>query len=338
LIDYAEIVVEDHGTRHRDLIRPVRVGIDEGAQARANPAFTPHVCRLLRSGITLEQFNEHFEAIRELGAGDSMPALRFTQATSVDELATFFCNPLFENAVRKTLAGLSTPTRGLWPFLENLFHTYGSRRTRFGVILLLDQFEEIFTRFVDSGSVSSSRSANQPNWRLRWELVNEVRSVYLGKTVLSAMPDADESPTEGYLPLRFVIAMRDEYVTQMDPFREFVPDLDVNAYHLGLLTLPQAEAAIKEPAKRFHYAYSDKLYHSLTSQLTKEERYIEPAHLQIVCEKLWLNAAEALSKTESRTQSASNEQTVQLGEDALEKVQGVSGILESFFSWTCCSY
>jgi hypothetical protein len=320
-------------TLQRELIRPIRIETREETGSRPSSDLVPYVCRLLRSGITIDQFNEHFEAVRQIGIGDSMPSLAFSAATPVSKLIGTLRDPLLVGAWRKTLAGLATPKRGLWPFFENLFYTYGSRRTRFGVALLFDQFEEIFTRFVDPGTAGAVRPQNQPNWRLRWELINEVKAVYLGKTELAGELEASQAQAAGHLPLRFLVAMRDEYVAQMDPFREFVPDLDSNAYHLALLSLPQAESAIKEPAKRFNYTYSDDLYRSLILQLTKEERYVEPAHLQIVCEKLWLNAGQAISSEQAASGTAENQdgKIPQLGEDALEQVHGVRGILRSFF-------
>jgi hypothetical protein len=37
----------------------------------------------------------------------------------------------------------------LLAFFRQLFEVYGRRRTRFALVIVLDQFEELFTRFVD---------------------------------------------------------------------------------------------------------------------------------------------------------------------------------------------
>src|SRR5207249_9387837 len=99
------------------------------------------------------------------------------------------------------------------------------------------------------------------------------------------------------LPLRIVIAMRDEYIAELDPIRRAVPTLDSASYHLTFLGKAQAAAALREPAALFSYKYSDECEAEILRELVREDRFVEPAQLQIVCEKLWKTQGKKLSES-----------------------------------------
>jgi hypothetical protein len=310
--------LKEDDPRQRELISPDPQAAQQASSNKgASP--NPYVWRLLRSGMTIKQFTEHFEVIRQLGAGDNLREFNFTKDTTIQELKSVLSDPVLAAAWEKARDGLNIPSLSLWPFFENLFLIYGSRRTRFGIVLLLDQFEEIFTRFVDRGEAGAQARNEQPDWRRRRELLNEIRTLYYTETQIQGeISNDDQVGGLSHLPLRFLISMRDEYVAQMiaQLGRDVITDWDAASYHLAMLTVPQADEAIKRPASKFKHEYSDELYRDLISQLTQEERYVEPAHLQIVCEKIWARKGDGEFK---------------IGPNVLGALGGVPGILKSFF-------
>ncbi|MCD6059483.1 MAG: hypothetical protein K0Q89_3013, partial [Thermomicrobiales bacterium] len=86
-----------------------------------------------------------------------------------------------------------------------------------------------------------------------------------------------------------------------DPIRSFAPELDVEPFRLELLDREGARQAIQSPAREYGFGYTDDCYKAISFELTKEERFVEPAHVQIVCEKLWAEQGKALSEEAART-------------------------------------
>jgi hypothetical protein len=279
----------------------------------ASGDFDPVFCRLLRGNIHVAQFREHLAAMRGLSPGDSSASLDLSEATPIGELLRSVAE--IEAAVdyEKIVNQLYAPVPDLCAFFENISGSYGSLCGRFKIVLVLDQFEELFTRFVDVGSIPTDLSTPPLDWRLRWELFDELKRLYTG-------------PSGSPLPIHFVVSMRDEYLAQLDPLRAFVPDLDANAYHLGLLSTEAAREAIRKPALQFGYDYSDECFSQLVSQLTKEDRFIEPTHLQIVCEKLWVRRGRELADLPA---DADAKPPIEAG--VLMDLNGAAGILRSFF-------
>jgi hypothetical protein len=169
-------------------------------------------------------------------------------------------------------------------------------------------------------------AAHLPSWRLRWEFFNQLETLY-GQGTEQAQPTSLAlNFAKSALPLRYVISMRDEYIAQLDPLRRFVWDLDNHAYHLSLLSRAQAEEAIKKPADEFGYCYADDCYSQLIDQLTKEDRFVEPAHLQLVCEKLWSERGRLLAQ-----QPYHNAGDGQIELQTFQELGEARGILRGFF-------
>jgi hypothetical protein len=288
----------------------------KGAAFPTSGDYDPWFCRLLRGNIDPSQFVEHLAALQDLILTSGLDVAQVSHEFSLGELSDRISQ--IENLIgyERIINEFYVPASDLFTFFENITRIYGNRRTKFGIVLILDQFEELFTRFVDPGSTHSDLSNPPLDWRLRWELFDELKFLYLGK--------GDESKL---LPLRFVISMRDEYIAQLDPLRRFVPDLDSCAYHLTLLSKVAAEAAVREPAQRFGYRYSEDCFHQIIEELTKEDRFIEPTHLQIVCEKLWFYRGSNLAMHSS----ADKDDLPRIEANDLEDLNGAAGILRSFF-------
>jgi len=269
--------------------------------------FDPVFARLLRGNIDASQLNDHLEAMRAPAAAPPI-----TAATSVNELLARVAQLAAEVTYEDIVNQFYGPVPDLRAFFENIAQTYGRRYPRFRIVLVLDQFEELFTRFVDLGALEADLPVKPLDWRLRWELFDELKRLY-------ATPP---------LPIHFVISMRDEYLAQIDPLRAFVPELDSSAFHLRLLSPESAREAIRRPAQQFGYDYSDECFSLIVSQLTKENRFIEPTHLQIVCEKLWVRRGQELAAASTATAAASKP-AIEAAD--LAALNGAAGILRSFF-------
>ncbi len=317
--------LKPRATERRALLAPLQTQLPNAAgTVTERGATTPYFCRLLRSSLELDTLTEHLEAVRSHGDG-ATPPLLLEEATPVHQLLAFLEADSLAAAYRNLIAELHVPVNDLAAFFTQLLEVYGRQRADFGLVVILDQFEELFTRFIDPGVASPELAAHLPSWRLRWEFFKQLETLYGQNTEQPQPTGLVLNFAKSGLPLRYVVSMRDEYIAQLDPLRRFVWDLDNNAYHLSLLSRAQAEEAIKKPAEEFGYGYAGDCYSQLIAQLMKEDRFVEPAHLQLVCEKLWSERGRELAKAADDTSGQIELQTFQhLGE--------VPGILRSFFN------
>jgi hypothetical protein len=329
--------LEERDPHRRLLISrvPGRVGAGPGG-ATSIEQVMPYFCRLLRSSLTVEAFSEHMTAIWRQRSNRLADIGR---QTTVKDVLSLISAESFAAAYAELLEELNVPGNDLAAFFGNLVEVYGTRRSRFSLALILDQFEELFTRFVASSLTAPADGRDLPDWRLRWEFFDQLERLYNSRLPVTGASSDDLAPASqselgGPLPIHIVISMRDEYIAQLDPIREFVGPLDENSYHLRLLDKEQAAAAIKEPARLFHYDYSNECYEQIIAQLVKEERFVEPAHLQLVCERLWNAQGRKLSQLESTWSMATHGEgsgVSLIGSDTFEQLKGVKGILDAFF-------
>jgi HEAT repeat protein len=312
-------------------VRPMRPGSLPSQFAHFNPLF----CRVLRSQIEADGFVEHLGAIRPLEPDSEPFQLPLSGESLLSELEATLSDPALAAGYGRLLAEVNVPLPDLSVFFKELTQIYGSRVTRFALVLIIDQFEELFTRFIDPGPLGAEKQANSPDWRLRWELFDQLERLY--RTQIS-VPGAPAESAETPLPIRFVISIRNEYIAQLDQIRRFVGGFDDNCYHLNLLEKGQAAAAVREPAILFGYNYQDDCFSEIIAQLLKEDRFVEPAHLQLVCEKLWNERGRELAAASlhQSKESAGSEHDSRTAENrielaAFEELGGVKGILRSFF-------
>jgi hypothetical protein len=284
--------------------------------------------RLLRSTIEIEAFGEHIAAVRQAAHSTSEARVEIYEDTKLSELVALLKDDEFLSSYNKLLNELNVPGRDLSVFFEHLVETYGRRRSRFGLVLLLDQFEEVFTRFVDLGVTASDYVGELPDWRLRWELFDQLDRLCANEPAFSE-PKADGNGLQT-LPIRYVISMRDEYIAQMDPIRRFASRLNDTAYHLNLLEKKQARLAIQQPAEIFGYTYAPECFEAIIKQLTKEDRFVEPAHLQLVCDKLWNEKGHELAA--ATPDDESNGDSLLIQKEVFESLGETKGILKSFLT------
>jgi hypothetical protein len=143
-----------------------------------------------------------------------------------------------------------------------------------GVVLILDQFEEILT--IDPTDLSAQ---------------NEFFA-QLG----AALRD----------PHRWaLLSMREEYVAGLDPYRNLIPTRLASTFRLELLNEQQARQAMQEASAQAGVEFTDGAARKLADDLRKvrvqrpggsvEEQLgpsVEPTQLQVVCLRLWSNRAD----------------------------------------------
>jgi len=122
------------------------------------------------------------------------------------------------------------------------------------VIVLIDQFEELFT-------VQEARS--------RMEFIYELAPCL----------------EDDLLPVRWLWALRGEWLTQLGTFRPTIKNPFGNEYLLRALTTEEAHEVIVEPVSRLGMTYEEGLVSQLIADLGEQE--ITPAQLQLVCSALF---------------------------------------------------
>jgi hypothetical protein len=289
---------------------------------------TPLFCRLLRSSVELEEFAEHLQILsawsRETG---SHLSAKLSGQSHTSELVAALGEPSVHESYTRFMGYVNVPRHGFLPFFRNLAAVYRPSSRPLALALLFDQFEELFTRFVERGVVDDLSLPGLPDWRLRHEFFREVAKLFRAGERDSETDDPAEGPR--LPPLRYVVSLREEYVAKLDPIRKFAKHLDNGAYHLKLLSPDQAEAAIKEPARSYGYEYTQECYDEIISRLVKEEQYVEPTHVQVVCERLWSESGATLA-SESIRQVGASLPSIQAA--TFHDLGGAKGILEGFFN------
>lgn len=156
------------------------------------------------------------------------------------------------------------------------------KRRSNGRVIVFDQFEELFTLHKDRF---------------------EERALFF-RGLVGAL-EADPR-------LRIVLSMRQEYLAEIEPFADALPDsLKMERYALRRLDRAGALQAVKGPAAAFA-EFDTGVAEDIVAQLntiryqvdgeTVEKRgeFIELVHLQIVCERLWRNLPDGLTKIEAK--------------------------------------
>lgn len=134
-------------------------------------------------------------------------------------------------------------------------------------VLIIDQFEEIFT--------------NHPD---RWE----ERSDFFGQ--LEAALNADHK-------LRVILALREEYVASLDSYAHLLSDRLRARFFMQKMERAAAIEAVRNPARNYGRPFEEGVAEQLVDRLREVQvagekdrmlgQFVEPAQLQIVCQRLW---------------------------------------------------
>jgi hypothetical protein len=303
--------------RRRLLLAPVQ---PRAAAGETLAAQLPYLCRVLRSSLELRAFEAQLRAY--LGTGGAPPALH--EGSALGELDAVLGSPELVKGHAELVGELELPAPDLASFFSRLAELYGSRLPRFALVLVFDQFEELFTRFADPGPVARERAGPLPDWRLREKFFRELQRLHAARRP-HAPRHGEAEPGGAALPLRVLISLREEYLARLEPLAPLLAE--GCQFSLGLLQREEAREALLEPARCYGYDYAPACAERLIEQLTSEGQYVLPAHLQVVCEKLWQEFGAALAAPHSPGQSAPQIQIEQL-----ESLGASSGILRTYFA------
>ena len=136
-------------------------------------------------------------------------------------------------------------------------------------VLVIDQFEELFT-------------SNPDFWRHRGDFFRQLQDA------LTAEPN-----------LRVLLAMREEYLANLDPFSSILPGKFKVRFRLDRLRKDAALNAIRKPVEKFNRRFADNVAEELEENLTRvreetprgpvevQYEFVEPVQLQVVCQNLW---------------------------------------------------
>jgi tetratricopeptide (TPR) repeat protein len=144
-------------------------------------------------------------------------------------------------------------------------------------VIIFDQFEELFTLYLG-------------RWGDREEFFKQIAEVL------------EEDPLA-----RVVFAMRDDYIAQLDPYCDLLPESLRTRFRLERLDEEAALLAIKEPLEGTDYAFAEGVAETLVNDLLKvrvendmggrvevteaQGEFVEPIILQVVCQSIWQGLA-----------------------------------------------
>jgi len=121
-------------------------------------------------------------------------------------------------------------------------------------IVVLDQAEELFTRFDE---------------RLRERFLITIRTCL----------------TSPNLPVRFVLAIRDDFLGRLVDLRSLLPSLLQNTFYVPSLTKNAAIAAIRNPSLLFNVPFDESLAARVFEEIGSVQ--VAPPQIQIVCDSLF---------------------------------------------------
>lgn len=97
-----------------------------------------------------------------------------------------------------------------------------------------------------------------------------------------------------------LFCMRDDYIAALDPYLRYIPTRFKNSFHLEPLDVSSACKAIQQPAQDVGVELVDRVVQRLVDNLRQIRvqrsdgsieavlgQYVEPVHLQVVCNRLW---------------------------------------------------
>jgi hypothetical protein len=164
-----------------------------------------------------------------------------------------------------------------------------SRGTQRTVVVILDQFEEVFTLL-----------GTETLAPLLTELAACLR-----------LPGA---------PVHVVFSLREDFLVYLHDLQTHLPGVFAHRYRLRPLCAAEAREAIEAPARRVGLGYEPALAAQIVRDLRREDGTIEPSDLQIVCSALYEDLKDAGGNTFTLTRYRALGSAAQLLAGHLESV------------------
>jgi WD40 repeat protein/tetratricopeptide (TPR) repeat protein len=162
------------------------------------------------------------------------------------------------------MAQMSLPT-----FLKKIDHSVDKEGLPSRRLVILDQFEELFT--------------------FDYLKSREDRNGFFRQVAQSIQEDD---------LLRVLFVIREDYLANLDPYIELLPELLRSKYRLERLREDAACLAVEKPLEGTDRMFASGAALSLVQKLLAGGEYVEPLQLQVVCRYLWdeLDALEEKTK------------------------------------------
>ncbi|MEM6371800.1 MAG: hypothetical protein AAF727_03345 [Pseudomonadota bacterium] len=274
---------------------------------------TPFFCKLLAGSMDIRAYWRHFQMFFSFDdIGQDIEDDLWKGATLRD-IHTLMASAHARAAHREWLETLDLPEFGFVQFFKHFWDKWADEQPGYALCLVIDQFEQIFTLYTDDAP-SSALEEDKPDWRLRPSFFDELRRLL--------RPHGDH---ETVLPISVVLSMRDEFIGQLAAVPDLAAKRQTSRYRLDFLTISDARHAIQKPAEAFGYTYGDDIFSEVINALKKEDRFIEPAHIQIVCDKIWELFGSALTQHPGKSMPQISY------EDFMEKTGGTVRIQQEYF-------
>ena len=258
------------------------------------------------------------------------------------------CLPLFvrlndpkQPAVKAVYAGIADAARrqgveyqhgdetSLWHFFKTL--ECWREDHLLTPVLVLDQFEELFTLH--------DPAARQPFLKDLGYLVRGARPPRPD----GAAPPIDASLGDSPPPVRIVISLREDHLGALEEGADQIPQILNQRFRLTALTVEAAADALSGPAALDHEALDtrpftfkpgtvDAILKHLSqggrAAATRSHRYIEPFHLQLICQRV-----EAIAADRQKNEAGQ----VAVGLEELGGTKGLDITLGGFFKGVLAS-
>jgi len=166
---------------------------------------------------------------------------------------------------------------------------WGPRNRLLSPLIVLDQFEEVFTL----GQRTEAASARVSQFKADLEALLEHRLPAAVRERLDAHPEEAQTFDLRRRNVKFLVSLREDFLADLDPWRERIPSLLQNRYRLESMTGSQALEVVElagrtlvdpEVARQIVDFVSSS--HRRPSKRGVEQRSIEPALLSLVCDEL----------------------------------------------------
>jgi hypothetical protein len=172
-------------------------------------------------------------------------------------------------------------------------------------ILIIDQFEELFTLHGDESRANFLAELGY--------LVRGIRPpIKEGTSSSPENPERESQLTDTPPTLRIVISLREDYLGSLEEAADYLPQIMDHRFRLMPLSAEAAAAAIEGPTKVRDQQLSTKpftfqteavhgilkyLLRRTKTKVNSSSKFIEPFHLQLICQRVETLAAQRQSQT-----------------------------------------
>lgn len=182
------------------------------------------------------------------------------------------------------------PHETLWEYFHRRdVDFWGPRNRLLTPVIVLDQFEEVFTL----GQRNEAASARVAQFAADLESLIEHRPPEAVRERLEMQPEDALKYDFQRQSVKFVLSLREDFLAQLDPLRARMPSLLAHRFRLERMTGAQALAVVECAGHDLvgHEVAQDIVDFVSTSQRRRtsrsmEQRDVEPALLSVVCDEL----------------------------------------------------